>query len=29
MEELDIDKLKEEFNRGFGSVRVLSLHSPT
>ena len=29
MEHLDIDKLKEEFNRVSASVRIVSVFSPT
>ncbi len=29
MEHLDVDKLKEEFNRASASVRIVSVFSPT
>ncbi len=29
MEDLDVDKLRAEFNRGSDSVRIVSVFSPT
>ncbi len=29
MEHLDVDKLREEFNRASASVRIVSVFSPT
>ena len=29
MEQLNLDKLREEFNSGSGSVRLVAVYSPT